>query len=123
MLLGPGSWSILAAIALAGCAAPPPGPVDPVSIRPAATIGPTRPAPPSGVLRVRTEAVESLRGDDVARRLHEGYDLFDASGEFVRHVKNHLSLSDESPTSIHLPPGGYRVAIPDARRPRLWIAV
>jgi hypothetical protein len=112
-----------AALALAGCAAQPPGPVDPRTIVAAARFDPLPRPAPGGSLRVLTPTFLSMRGDDVPRWLRQGYDVFDAAGAFVRRVENRVSFADEGVTTVSLPPGRYLLAVPGGRGARFWVEV
>jgi hypothetical protein len=40
---------------------------------------------------------------------HTGYDIKDESGKSVEFVANHMSIMDESPDQVGLPPGNYNI--------------
>ena len=108
--------------AASACSLPPPN-IDPRSIATAARFGPISSPRPAGQLRVNTEKKEEVVGDDVPHWVHEGYDIFDHDGKFVRHVDNHFLNTDEGLMTVSLASGQYFVAIPEGRRPRTWVEV
>jgi len=61
-----------------------------------------------GYLLVYSATDESFDGD-LAFYAHSSYSIYTADGKLFKNVENHMSLSDEIPELVTLPPGSYSV--------------
>ncbi len=116
------AWSAFV-VALAGCAAFPPGSIDPRSIRIAGEFGPTATRSPRGTLRIETATHKVAYGEHGIYAVHEGYDVYDEQGRLIERVENHRWPGDERVEDVHLDAGRYFVAVPDGAVPKLWIGI
>ena len=80
----------------------------------------TRPA--VGRLIVYTDTYMYLN-DDEERYPHLPYDIYGMEGTRIKHVPNHLGECDESPSSVVLPPGPYRIVAVTSGRERAEFTV
>lgn len=52
-------------------------------------------------------ATDAFNDGEVPYYAHSAYSIYTDSGKFLKHVENHISLSDEIPSVVTLPPGSY----------------
>ncbi len=127
---------VASAFALAvGCSAPAPERVDPRGRYPDVGRGNVDPHEAGGVLVVSTpteadwSSGRTLTNGPEMRPpvVHTGYAVFNAEGDFVRHVPNHslAPSADEAPEEIALPPGRYLIRPDDPRSGQgpFWVTV
>jgi len=99
----------LLAAALAGCASHPSAVVS-------EPVGPDLAPPRVNVNRGDKEgslivysAVESVNAVNSDFPTHAGYAIYDETGKLVRHVDNRSGAFNQSPATVSLPPGEYKV--------------
>ena len=86
------------------------GPVQPV------------PGPAPGSLVVYTDPLE-WSDDAFTYRRQRPYDIYDESGRYLRRVRNHVGVTDETPTIVPLLPGTYRLSVPTEELGRVQVRV
>ncbi len=62
-----------------------------------------------GYLRIYSATAAQELGKNTFYYLHTGYRVYDAAGKFIQFVPNHVGDMDESPTTLLLPVGQYRI--------------
>jgi hypothetical protein len=94
------------ALVVVGCASAPPTTevtLDPIGPHLA---GPSRGS--QGFLRVHTATTDEQSGK-IPYQVHTPYWVYSEGGEKVRSVANHVGITDQSPMTVRLPSGRYRV--------------
>lgn len=76
-------------------------------------IGPTpelgHHGPPTGYLMVYSATEEKQNGENTYAYPHSSYEILTADGKHLQRVSNSLSINDEQPEKVELPPGTYKV--------------
>ena len=63
----------------------------------------------SGALQVYTATRSRSVGDNTYYYPHKGYLVYNEAGQRVKYVRNHLGITDETPSLANLAPGSYVV--------------
>jgi hypothetical protein len=54
-------------------------------------------------------ATDPFNDGEVPYYAHSPYSIYTTGGKFFKHVENHISLSDETPSLVTLPTGSYTI--------------